>query len=399
MSRSAQLQNLNLRVILLSGVLYTSLFFCGAQPVPAFDPLQKARKDFDHGDYDKVLSELKTKTDVESLVLMNRALHWMDTNDDQYFSLAYRKHPEDVKAILGLGLAEMDRKQYPAASKWILKALEKTPQNAQGLAMLGVCKIRMGQESEGLKLIISATALNDSDELTLETVASGYDSLLEPALAVKWYDKLLTKYPNNPEVWVLRGKLAERMGNSPQSLSCYSKAISLNNRFESGYTHRAKYYFHRLQYDKSVIDCTKVIALNSGSSETIECLKLRASCYGFLNQQLKSIADLREYLKLTKADQKPKFFGQDDAYLDMAKSYIVLKDYAHAEMCLSVLRRLRRKGAEVLEQEAVIQTYQENYREALRDYDRLIAENGDNAAWTEARRKITEQLKQQATRR
>jgi tetratricopeptide (TPR) repeat protein len=339
-----------------------------------------ALQEFDRGNYDKTMQLLKNKTDVDSLILYNRAFHKTEIYNDIYLYQAKALYARSYKPLLAIASAEIDRRSYAKAQVWLAKTLQLAPGNPEALAMSGLCKAKTGDEANGLKLLNDAVKANDNDELVLEMNALAYESLLKTDLAARYYDKLCARFGTQPRVFVLRGQFLARLGKKSDALGCYAKAIALNPRLAEAYLSRARLYFRQSKFPQVIDDTSKVIALNFGGDQEIECLRIRASAYIAENMPQKAIDDLKRYLVLNKIDVYREFAGQEEAYLDMARAYISLRKFAEAQDCLARLKKMNKRSADVLEQEACIANLKGNYAEALRDYEKLQNQEGDDPA-------------------
>jgi tetratricopeptide (TPR) repeat protein len=339
-----------------------------------------AQQEFDRGNYDKTLKLLANKTDVDSLILYNRAFHKTEIYNDIYLYQARNMYPKSYKPVLAIAFSNIDQRYFDKAQAFLTQTLKMAPDNAEALAMSGLCKAKSGDEAASLKFVNEALKVDGNDEVVLEMCAAAYDTLLKTEQAGRFYDKLCARFPMRPHVFVLRGQFLTRLGKKNEALDCYAKALTLNPRLAEAYLHRARLYFRQSKFPQTIDDTSKVIALKFGGDPEIESLRIRASAYIAANMPQKAIDDLKRYLVLNKVDVYREFAGQEEAYLDMAKAYISLRKFNEAQDCLNRLKKMNKRGADVLEQEACIANLKGNYAEALRDYEKLQKEEGDDPA-------------------
>jgi tetratricopeptide (TPR) repeat protein len=362
--------------------------FVPAVSLAASAVYQSAQKEFVLGNYDKVVAILKGKTDVDSVILVGRARHLLDDADDKPLVSLLAKEPNNEKLQTAMAYINEESRHYREAEQLVDRIFRVSHQNAQAIAILALCKIRQGNEGTGLKILSDALKLNDKDLIVLELAEGGYDCVFDSAKTEKTCDRLIELQPRNPYYWSMKGRFLERAGKSDKALECYSKAVTVNPRFEFAYTSRAKMYFERKDYQKVVNDASACIATRMAKGQVLDCLSLRATAYAVLGKHLEAIADLKEYLKLTDSAHHPEFVKQDEAYLKMGLEYIALGKYSEAESVLAILKKLNRRNSEVLEQEAMIQARQGHKEVAIKMYEKLIAEDGNYPTWVAALKKL-----------
>ncbi|MDR3615331.1 MAG: tetratricopeptide repeat protein [Candidatus Obscuribacterales bacterium] len=349
---------------------------------------QSAQKEFVLGNYDKVVTLLKGKTDIDSIILVSRAGHLIDDADDKPLVALLGKEPNNEKALTAMAFIEEESRHYREAQQTLDHIFRTSHQNAQAIAVLALCKVRQGGEEAGMKILADALKLGDKDPIVLELAEGAYDCVFDSVQTEKTCDRLIALQPRNAHYWWLKGRFLERAGKTDKALECYSKAISVNPRFDFAYNSRAKIYFERKDYHKVVSDASACIATPMCKGEVYDALNLRATANGILGKHAEAIADLKEYLRLTDSAHHPEFIKQDEAYLKMGFEYIALGKYTEAENVLVILRKLNRRTSEVLEQEAVIQERLGHKEAAIKLYEKLIKEEGNNPSWVAALKKL-----------
>jgi tetratricopeptide (TPR) repeat protein len=258
--------------------------------------------------------------------------------------------------------------------------------------MLGLCRTKNGKAEDGSRLLQKAMALAPHDALILEMVANAYDTNLDDRSAQTYYEKIVEFFPQNPQSWIVKGEFLERQGKLRAAQECYTRALSLNQRFESAYTHRAKLFFRQAQVADAVNDCSSCLKLRSESDDSAKCLQLRASCYEKLGQPAKAIADLKLFLDQTKAASHPLFRSQDKAYLELATAYMQMGKYSEAKHYLSILRSLNPKSTQAVEQEAKLCELQGDYAGAVAIYNQLLKSDDTVPAWRVARDELQRKI-------
>ncbi len=107
--------------------------------------------------------------------------------------------------------------------------------------------------------------------------------------------RTLAKFPNNPQSYMLSGKMAESNGDWATALKEFSRAIELNPNYSLAYERRSNAYAGLKEDDKAMSDLNKAIELdpNNGSAYLD-----RGNFYDKLKKYPQAIADFSEADKL-----------------------------------------------------------------------------------------------------
>ena len=284
----------------------------------------------------------------------------------------------------------------PFYCEMVERAVAAAPKNPSVMALLGLLKLKQGEETEGLKLLRSASKLDSRDEVVLESLAEGYDTLFDQANTEAAYNNLLAAYPQEARLWVLKGKFLERAGQAEKARECYSKGLLLEPHFDDAVYSRARSFFRQNRYKETVENCSACLKLHPDDVVTGECLRLRGSCYEALKLYAKSIPDYLEFIKTREKAGKVSYDVYNAAYMGLARNYSALKNYAEAEIYLTRLLKLNPGAAAALKLDAEIKEAKKDYRSAIQDYNRLLSTNGDNPEWVSAKARLqAKSLKQQ----
>jgi tetratricopeptide (TPR) repeat protein len=92
------------------------------------------------------------------------------------FERLARLYPQRAFPYLGLGLVEIDRANYRAASLLFGRAVEVAPDSALARAWLGVCQVFEGHYARGARTL---SAVADGDEPGASSMAAAFLNLPE----------------------------------------------------------------------------------------------------------------------------------------------------------------------------------------------------------------------------
>jgi tetratricopeptide (TPR) repeat protein len=309
--------------------------------------------------------------------------------NDSQVRLLLNDQTTDIPCLILICRASFD---YPGFPQTVERASHLAASNPEVTALLGLLRIKQGEEMEGKQLLEKALQSNVFDEVTLECCAKAYDALFDQANTEKFLGRLVAAYPSARH-WDLRGQFFERSGQPEKARECYSRALSIDPSFEHALQNRARSFFHQGFYKQAQSDCTKCINLHPADEITSDCFRLRASCSETLKQYPDAIADYKEYLRRKQLMGKPKSDVYNTVYLGLTRNLIALKQYSEAEKYLERLQEKNSDVTETFELDAQIKEFKHDYRGAIADYDKLLHSLGDKAEWKVAKARLEKKLK------
>ena len=199
-----------------------------------------------------------------------------------------------------------------------------------------------------------------------------YSNLGDVYFELKDYEKALYNYNISIEIEQLNAVwLEDRIevyilqNNYKDALNDLNKSIELSPESSYYYNNRADFYYDYLEdYDLSLKDYAKVIALNNDSYETARAINNRAIIY--INQGEDKLA-IDEYSKAIKIEPTEPL-----CYSNRARRWQHLGDYTNALKDYSKSIELETDNPEWYGYRADCYIEIENYNSALKDYDKMI---------------------------
>ncbi|KAM7280499.1 hypothetical protein ACFE04_007633 [Oxalis oulophora] len=126
-----------------------------------------------------------------------------------------RSGDANATELFELGAVMLRRKFYPAATKYLLQAIEKWDGDTQDLAQvhnaLGVSYVRDDKVDKGIAQLETAVKLQPGYVTAWNNLGDAYDKKNEYTLALKAFEEALLFDPNNPVARPRRDALKDRV--------------------------------------------------------------------------------------------------------------------------------------------------------------------------------------------
>jgi tetratricopeptide (TPR) repeat protein len=150
----------------------------------------------------------------------------------------------------------------------------------------------------------------------------------------------------------------------------FSKAIELNTKKASVYINRAKLFEENSNIDNAISDLTKALAYEP---QNAKIKVIRGSLFYRKKEYIKAISDFDEVIK-NKIEEK-------NIFQFRANSYFEIGEYKKAIGDFNILySKFRVRTADLFLKRGISQKKVENYREAIKDFTKVIARDRKNFA-------------------
>lgn len=133
----------------------------------------------------------------------------------------------DPAAALQAALAQHQRGALDAARRAYLAILERAPDNADALHLLGVVARQQNDAKLAVELIGRAIAINARQATMHCNLGAALQDLGEPARALASYDAALALTPAYALAWSNRGNSLRQLGRLEQACASYERALTL----------------------------------------------------------------------------------------------------------------------------------------------------------------------------
>jgi len=217
------------------------------------------------------------------------AVVWLDS--------AIRFESKEADYYVNRGMAK-DGLQDTSAYADYKKALELNPEHPAALHNIAVLKRKMGDDISSMDQIERAIESDSSMlypylERAFQRMEGGYYKG-----ALEDYNKALEINDQDPDIWLNRGIVKEKLNDFKGAFSDYTKAIELNEKFEKAWLNRGNVLTKQGKFKEAIEDYTVAITFNPEYA------------YAFYNraiakQKLKLITEACEDLK------KAEMYGQE----------------------------------------------------------------------------------------
>ncbi|OGW30015.1 MAG: hypothetical protein A2X59_00975 [Nitrospirae bacterium GWC2_42_7] len=199
------------------------------------------------------------------------------SKNKEYLELAedaYANVPEIEADILAdFGYAFFKANDYLKATRFFVKALEVTPNNASWLHYLAHSFEKMNDLDSALPHMEKASSL--AKNRYLDCLAVVYSNMDRDADAFECYEKALANDPLNAKAWNNIGNIYGRRKDYDRQRECYEKALEIKPDFIWSLKGLANYYWRSKDFKKTIDYSTKVIAIDD-KDELRWCLLGRA---------------------------------------------------------------------------------------------------------------------------
>jgi tetratricopeptide (TPR) repeat protein len=205
------------------------------------------------------------------------------------YNEAIRLRPDSDFVHYNRGCALNDTGDHDAAIAAYSRAIELNRNDAKYWINRGSAYHGLQQWEQAITDYSKGIQLDPKYKNAWTNRAKVYLILKQYDKAVADYSGALQWYPQDALLWNARGLALVNLGQAGKAIDDFSRAIALSKPEDvSPLMNRARAYRASKQYDKEIVDLSKVIAL---FPKHLPAHIERAEAYGFLNQYDKAVAD------------------------------------------------------------------------------------------------------------
>ncbi len=225
-----------------------------------------------------------------SLMTNRRNLDWRNSN--ALWLQATKVSPLSSRALNGLGISYMEKKDPKRAILTFKKALTINPKNVKAYSNLGVVYHGERQFKRAEKVLHKALELNPGNHDALTNLASAKIELKKYEEASGLLERSIEAEPFAVEAHIASGLLNVRLGNLQSALAFFLRAAEIRPDFSEPWNNIGALYGEIGQYDKSVESLKKAVkvAPDDGNSN----LNLAVAFY-----LLKDYENAKKYAKIS----------------------------------------------------------------------------------------------------
>lgn len=276
--------------LFLTGLLSSSIFFCGCATLKKQIPDKKAYTHYTKG----LLSELNGALE-DAILELNEAVKFEQNPSRIYYFLA--------KIYLKKGNLNESIKYYEKSRDsdpgWILPKLT-----------LSEMYYATHKYSKAYKECIDVLNVKPDEPDTIELIADIYNKEKKYNEAINYYKKVLSISSNSDKIYFKIAILQSKFGNFDEAIPNYKKSIEINPSNASTHHNLAIVYYIKKQFDLAEVECKETLKYEPLN---FDAMKLLSNIYYNLRKLNESLAILEKYL----------FFNQKDAEIIYIKGVIL----------------------------------------------------------------------------
>ena len=124
-----------------------------------------------------------------------------------------------------MGILFFQKGLYPQSMKYLTRALELKPQDADIQKSLAICYWTLGDKQKTHEILNELVELNQDNPELLADITSILFDLGEDEVALAYLNKLKQQSPDNPKVQKMAAGMAEKAGNDQEAIALYESSF------------------------------------------------------------------------------------------------------------------------------------------------------------------------------
>jgi tetratricopeptide (TPR) repeat protein len=315
----------------------------------------------------------KKGKDPDALYGAGLSAYYLKMYDDalQYFSLGEKGGKNKQKFNYGIGLAQMEKGDYPSADINFRKAIDKDKKNP--LYHMALAEVNYRTKtfpialSEFSKAIELDSSLNKKQSIHFQ-MAQAYLNMRNIPGAIQEYKNDLQVSPNDTTAWMDLARIYEISNNIPEAIYCYDKFLAISANNGQAWFDLGKLYLKKPDQEKAAESFEKAVKQGSNVAES----------YGYL---AKIYSDRKEYeAALDAYNRYEAQFGSPDSSLYWFEKGKVMmkvgeKNSAYFDSALTAFDKavmIDPKFATAYEYAGLTMYYQKDYKRAIEYFNKQL---------------------------
>jgi len=160
-----------------------------------------------------------------SKAIRNCLMLGLDEQAAAYTDRHLRYFQDNFTEMNNMGILFFQKGLYPQSMKYLTRALDLKPQDADIQKSLAICYWTMGDKQKTHEILNGLVELNQDKPKLLADITSILFDLGEDELALGYLNKLKQQWPNNPKVQKMSAGLAEKAGNYQDAIALYESSF------------------------------------------------------------------------------------------------------------------------------------------------------------------------------
>jgi len=303
--------------------------------------------------------------------------------------------PTDNRFLTTLSMVTFLSGDLPAAGKLAMKAAQSQPGNGRALAVVAACCAHDGQAEEAQQLADAAAKAESGDYETNMFLYEMYAKQKNLQKCKETADRLIAACPTSSIAYLLRGKIERDLHQADNALADFQHAHKLDPANAAIATALARSLESVEQHDQAVKSYDSVIKLKKTASVSANLYYRRANSLLAAGRFSEAASDFSDAIKAANQKAPANSFVSTPDGLRRREYKICWVRKAELLEQLGKTNEAMNTAAALLKIDpacdVALQVHQStarklgNYRQAIKDLDKLIAMDDDVASWYRSR--------------
>ncbi|TFH22538.1 MAG: tetratricopeptide repeat protein [Bacteroidia bacterium] len=160
-----------------------------------------------------------------SKAIRNGLMLGLDEQAAAYTDQHIRYFQDNFTEMNNMGILFFQKGLYPQSMKYLTRALDLKPQDADIQKSLAICYWTLGDKQKTHEILNGLVELNQDNPNLLADITSILFDLGEDEQAIGYLNRLKQLSPENPKVQKMAGALAEENGNYQEAVTLYESSF------------------------------------------------------------------------------------------------------------------------------------------------------------------------------
>ncbi len=260
---------------------------------------------------------------------------------------------------------ELHRKgRHGEAGAIYASILERAPDHADSIHLLGVIAFQSGNHRRAVELIEQAIALSSVEPSYYTNLGNARKELRQFDAALASYDLAIALHPDAHDAWCNRGNLLREMGQLRAAVASYDKAIAIRPDYAMAWSNRGNVLKELKQLKAALVSYDRAIAVSPGYPEA---WYNRANTLLSMKQHEAAAQSYDRAIAL-----QP---GHAEAFYNRGNALLALNRHEAAVQSYEGATAIRPHFAEAWSNRGVALSELNRFEDSLRSYDRAIQIN------------------------
>lgn len=194
-----------------------------------------------------------------------------------------------------IGTLFFQKGMYDEAKEYLTKAWELKSENTDIIKNLAICYQKTGESQKALEILTEAADANKENPDLLAGIANALILLENKGKAIEYLKILERRFPENPKVQKLAGKLAEENGNNSKAIKLYETSFKGDSKDVETINSLGDLLMHEKMWKKYMNFYKEVLNFSPNNPEYLE--KMSTFYLGCPDKSFRNLDEGIEYSK------------------------------------------------------------------------------------------------------